>query len=193
MFALWQLPIGERLNITLGGRVDDVVDVARLETSRRRPFTRLPRPAPNSTERRQRRQGADAVSALRSVQRDARASSPRRALATTREIDESLFNGRVVASVTGFSNDFSNPSILCRRHRRPIRAGHPDGLLCQRRPRETSGLEVGATIDVLPGLVKFPAAYTYLHAIDLATGLVLARRPKTWRTSGLPSRPRTDG
>ena len=34
VFALWQLPIGERLNITLGGRVDDVVDVARFETWR---------------------------------------------------------------------------------------------------------------------------------------------------------------
>ena len=34
LFALWQLPIGERLNITLGGRVDDVVDVARFETWR---------------------------------------------------------------------------------------------------------------------------------------------------------------
>ena len=43
---------------------------------------------------------------------------------------------------------------------------------------ETSGLEVGTTINILPGLVKFNTAYTYLHAIDLATGLVLARRPK---------------
>jgi vitamin B12 transporter len=43
---------------------------------------------------------------------------------------------------------------------------------------ETSGLEVGTTINVLPGLVKFNAAYTYLHAIDISTGLVLARRPK---------------
>src|SRR5439155_10874802 len=33
-FTLWQLPIGERLNITLGGRIDDVVDVARFETWR---------------------------------------------------------------------------------------------------------------------------------------------------------------
>ena len=33
-FALWQLPIGERLNITLGGRIDDVADVARFETWR---------------------------------------------------------------------------------------------------------------------------------------------------------------
>ena len=34
MFALWQLPIGERLIVTLGGRVDDVVNVARFETWR---------------------------------------------------------------------------------------------------------------------------------------------------------------
>src|SRR5258705_10665560 len=39
VFALWQLPIGERLNITLGGRVDDVVDVARFETWRGTPPT----------------------------------------------------------------------------------------------------------------------------------------------------------
>jgi vitamin B12 transporter len=33
-FALWQLPVGERLSITMGGRIDDVVDVARFETWR---------------------------------------------------------------------------------------------------------------------------------------------------------------
>jgi len=93
-------------------------------------------------------------------------------------IDQSLFNGRVIASVTGFSNDFSNlinfvsatPASPCR--------GIQTGCYVNVARAETSGLEVGTTINVLPGLVKFNAAYTYLHAIDLATGLVLARRPK---------------
>ena len=39
-------------------------------------------------------------------------------------------------------------------------------------------MEVGAAVDILPGYLKFNAAYTYLHAVDLATNLVLARRPK---------------
>ena len=34
MFALWQLPIGERLLASLGGRIDDVPNVDRFETWR---------------------------------------------------------------------------------------------------------------------------------------------------------------
>lgn len=33
VFALWQLPVGERLDFTAGGRIDDIAGVARAETS----------------------------------------------------------------------------------------------------------------------------------------------------------------
>ena len=62
-------------------------------------------------------------------------------------IDQSLFNGRVVVSLTGFSNNFSNlidfvsstPANPCR--------GIQTGCYVNVARAETSGLEVGRTIE----------------------------------------------
>ena len=70
VFTLWQLPIGERLNITLGGRVDDVVDVARFETWRATAaYTIAENRHQIPRQRWHRRQGTDAVPTVRSGQR----------------------------------------------------------------------------------------------------------------------------
>jgi vitamin B12 transporter len=42
----------------------------------------------------------------------------------------------------------------------------------------TSGLEVAADAELLPGLARLKAAYTYLQAHDAVTGLRLQRRPE---------------
>ena len=85
----------------------------------------------------------------------------------------------MIVSVTGFSNEFSNLIDFVSVPKTGVRAplGRPDAISTSRAPRPAAS-KSGTTIDILPGLVKFNAAYTYLHAIDLATGLVLARRPK---------------
>src|SRR5262249_6906729 len=42
LFTLWQLPIGERFDFTLGGRTDDVLNVARFDTWRATAAYRIP-------------------------------------------------------------------------------------------------------------------------------------------------------
>ena len=179
VFALWQLPIGERLNITLGGRVDDVVDVARFETWRATAAYTIAETGTKFHTSAGTGAKAPTLFQLYDPANGTPNLKPEQSFGYDAGIDQSLFNGRVIASVTGFSNDFSNliNFVSSTPTANPCR-GIQTGCYVNVARAETSGLEVGTTIDVLPGLVKFNAAYTYLHAIDLATGLVLARRPK---------------
>jgi len=179
VFTLWQLPIGERLNITLGGRIDDVVDVARFETWRATAAYTISETGTKFHTSAGTGAKAPTLFQLYDTMSGTRGLSPEQSFGYDAGIDQSLFNGRVVASVTGFSNDFSNlinfvSSTPTANPCTPIQIG----CFVNVARAETSGLEVAAAINVLPGLVKFNAAYTYLHAIDLATGLILARRPK---------------
>ncbi|MDB5583515.1 MAG: hypothetical protein JWR80_8691, partial [Bradyrhizobium sp.] len=175
VFALWQLPIGERLNITLGGRVDDVVDVARFETWRATAAYTIAETGTKFHTSAGTGAKAPTLFQLYDPVNGTPTLKPEQSFGYDGGIDQSFFGGRVVASVTGFSNEFSN---LINFVSAPCAPRQSLGCYVNVARAETSGLEVGTTIDVLPGLLKFNAAYTYLHAIDLATGLVLARRPK---------------
>jgi vitamin B12 transporter len=172
LFALWALPIGDRLNITMGGRVDDVVDVGRFETWRTtaaynvfetgtkfRASAGTGAKAPTLYQLYAPTYGNTGLSAEESFGYDA-------------GIDQSLFNGRVTLSLTGFSNDFSNLIDFVTNTSFPL--GHYINVA----RAETNGIELGTDVDILPGFMKLNVAYTYLHAVDLATNLTLARRPK---------------
>lgn len=172
IFALWQVPIGERLNVTLGGRVDDVADVARFETWRATAAYSI---AETGTKLRASAGTGAKAPTLYQLYAPLTASpglSPETSFGYDAGIDQSLFNGRVVLSVTGFANDFSNLINYV------VDVARPNGYYVNVARAETSGIEVGSTVDIVPGLLKFNAAYTYLHAIDLANGSILARRPK---------------
>lgn len=175
VFALWQLPIGERLNITLGGRVDDVVDVARFETWRATAAYTIAETGTKFHTSAGTGAKAPTLFQLYDTQNGTPTLKPEESFGYDGGIDQSLFGGRVVVSVTGFSNEFSN---LINFVSGPCTRVQPAGCYINVARAETSGLEVGTTINIIPGLLKFNTAYTYLHAIDLATGLVLARRPK---------------
>ncbi|RYX96049.1 MAG: TonB-dependent receptor [Bradyrhizobiaceae bacterium] len=171
-FALWTVPIGERLNVSLGGRIDDVVNVARFETWRATAAynifetgTKLRASAGTGAK-------APTLFQLYDTTFGSLNLTPETSFGYDAGIDQSLFNGRIVLSVTGFSNNFNNLINFVSDASRPL------GYYTNVARAETSGLEVGANIDVIPGLVKFNAAYTYLHAVDLSTGLMLARRPQ---------------
>jgi vitamin B12 transporter len=172
LFALWQLPIGERLSVTVGGRIDDVVDVARFETWRTTAAyniaetgTKLHASAGTGAK-------APTLFQLYSPVNGNPALTPEESFGYDAGIDQSLFNGRAVLSITAFENKFSNLINFT------TDSAHPLGYYVNVARAETSGLEVGSTIDILPGLMKLNVAYTYLHAIDLSNGAILARRPK---------------
>lgn len=172
LFGLWQLPLGERLNITMGGRVDDVVGIARFETWRTTAAYTITETGTKFHASAGTGAKAPTLYQLYAPGFGNSSLSPEQSFGYDAGVDQSLLDGRVTLSVTGFSNTFSNLIDFV------FDATHPNGHYINVKSAETSGLEVGASIDILPGLVKFNAAYTYLHAIDLATGLVLARRPK---------------
>jgi vitamin B12 transporter len=179
VFTLWQLPVGERLNFTLGGRVDDVVDVARFDTWRATAAYTIAETGTKFHSSAGTGAKAPTLFQLFDPANGTASLKPERSFGYDAGIDQSLLGGRVVASLTGFSNDFSNliNFVSSTPTGNPC-TGIQSGCFVNVARAETSGLEAGTTIVILPSLVKFNAAYTYLHAIDLATGLVLARRPK---------------
>jgi len=166
------LPIGERLNITLGGRVDDVVDVARFETWRATAAYMISETGTKFHASAGTGAKAPTLFQLYDPMFGNTTLNPEQSFGYDAGVDQSVLNGRVVVSLTGFSNSFSNLINFV------SDAAHPNGHYINVARAETDGLEVGANITLLPGLVKLNAAYTYLHAEDLATGLTLARRPK---------------
>jgi vitamin B12 transporter len=166
-FALWQLPIGERFNVTLGGRVDDVADVARFETWRSTAAysifetgTKLRASAGTGAK-------APTLFQLYAPTFGNPNLNPEESFGYDAGIDQSLFAGRVNVSLTGFANSFRDLiefDSTAMRYFNVARA-------------ETSGLEASVDVEVIPSFVRLRAAYTNLRAKDLRTNLTLARRP----------------
>lgn len=172
LFALWQLPIGQRLNLTLGGRVDDVADVATFETWRATAAYNI-----SETGTKLRASAGTGAKAPTLYQLNApiygnSTLHPEQSFGYDAGVDQSLFDGRVTLSLTGFANRFSNLIDFV-----VDPAAFPLGHYVNVTRAETSGLELGADITLLPGFAKLTAAYTYLHAKDLSTNLTLQRRP----------------
>ena len=173
LFALWSLPIGERLNFTLGGRVDDVANVARFETWRTTAAYTITETGTKFHASAGTGAKAPTLFQLYAPGFGNSSLSPEQSFGYDAGVDQSFLNGRATLSVTGFGNQFSN---LIQFVFDPV--AFPNGHYINVARAATDGIEVGAMVDILPHYLKFNAAYTYLHAIDLATGLVLARRPK---------------
>jgi vitamin B12 transporter len=189
VFALWSVPIGERLNITLGGRVDDVVDVARFETWRATAAYNITETGTKFHASAGTGAKAPTLFQLYSQANGTPSLSPETNFGYDAGIDQSLFNGRVVVSVTGFATDYSNLINFVSFAPSACAADQKTGCYNNVARAETSGLEVGANVDVIPGLMKFNAAYTYLHAQDLGNDTVLARRPKNFARFALTITP----
>lgn len=168
IFTLWSAPIGERLNITLGGRIDDVSGVASFGTWRataaysiHETGTKLRASAGTGAKAPTLYQlygpiyGNTALQAEQSFGYDA-------------GIDQSLLNGRVTLSLTGFGNTFSNLIEFDQAALRYFNVARA----------KTEGIEFASTVNIMPGKLQLQTAYTWLQAHDLNTGLTLARRPE---------------
>lgn len=172
-FGLWKLPIGDRLTVSLGGRVDDVVDVATFTTWRTTAAYSI----------------SETGTKLRaSVGTGAKAPSlyqlygpyggnpllkPEESTGYDAGIDQTLFDGRVTLSLTGFYNKFNNMIDYVYD---PINVYNGKYVNVAR--AETQGIELASDINIVPGTLRLKTAYTYLEAHDLSTGLTLARRPE---------------
>ncbi|KIZ34133.1 TonB-dependent receptor plug domain-containing protein, partial [Rhodopseudomonas palustris] len=108
LFALWQVPIGERLTVSMGGRIDDVVDVARFETWRttaayaiQETGTRLHASAGTGAK-------APTLYQLYAPIYGSTGLSPETSFGYDAGVDQALFDGRVTLSATWFGNKFDN-------------------------------------------------------------------------------------
>lgn len=176
VFALYQLPLAERLILSLGGRVDDVIDVDRFATWRATAAYLIPETG--TKLRASAGTGGKAPTLFQLF--DPTFGNPNltseQSFGADAGFDQSLFAGRATVSVTVFTNQFTNliefgtnPSCT------PLQT-----FGCYRNvaQAQSHGVEVGADIELWPGLARLKVAYTNLEATDKRTGLRLSRRPQ---------------
>jgi vitamin B12 transporter len=167
-FALWQLPIADRLFLTLGARIDDVANVDRFETWRATAAYLVPESGTKLRASAGTGGKAPTLFQLFAPTFGNPSLQSEESFGWDAGIDQSVLNGRANVSVTWFENKLSNLiefDSLAMRYFNVARA-------------TTSGLEVGADADLLPGRARLKAAYTWLRAHDAVTGLRLQRRPE---------------
>ncbi len=87
-------------------------------------------------------------------------------------IDQTMFDGRLTLSATAFMSRFTNllgfDSTIGGGFGGYVNVGRAD----------MTGLELGATVVLIPSRLTLGGTYTYLDARDATTGLLLARRPQ---------------
>ncbi len=167
LFGLYQVLLFERLNLSLGGRVDDVVGTNLFETWRATAAYLLPETG--TKLRASAATGAKAPSLYQLYSSFGTPTlQPEQSFGYDGGVDQTLFGGRMTLSVTGFSNRLKNLidfDFVSSHYLNITRAA-------------TSGLEVESNVQLVPAYLDLRMAYTNLRARDLSTGLVLARRPE---------------
>jgi vitamin B12 transporter len=174
LFALWQVPVGERVILSLGGRHDEV-DRVSFDTWRATGTYLIP-----ETGTKLRASGgtggkAPTLFQLFAPDYGTPTLRPETSIGWDAGIDQTLFGGRATMSATVFGNRFQNLINFDSTLLRPgqILAG---GYVNTARAA-TSGVELEAGAVLVPDWVKLTGVYTYLNAKDLATHLTLQRRP----------------
>jgi vitamin B12 transporter len=168
IFALWQLPLGERLDLSLGGRIDDVIGVARFATWRGTLAYRITETGTKLRASAGTGGKAPTLFQLYSPLYGNPNLAPETSIGVDAGFDQDLFGGRGTLSVTAFANRFSNL----------IEFNSAASTYFNVARAETRGLEVGASFDLWPQYLRLKTSYTHLQARDQATGLTLARRPR---------------
>ena len=154
--------------LTLGGRIDDVVDVDRFETWRatgayliRETGTKLRASAGTGGK-------APTLFQLFAPTFGNPALQSEESFGWDAGIDQSFLGGRANVSVTWFENKLQQPD----------RVRQPRDALLQRRARRDSGLEVGADAELWPAwCASRPPTPICARRIS-RTGLTLQRRPE---------------
>ena len=177
LFALWQVPVGERLTLSLGGRYDKVTDIEGFPTWRATAAYFIP-----ETATKLRASGGTGAKAPTLFQRfsiyGTQGLKPERSVGVDAGIDQSLFGGRATLSLTAFANRIDNlidfsAAPTCS----PAQIGL-GGCFVNVAKADTSGIESSLDVTIVQGLLSANLAYTYLDAKDAETGLTLARRPQ---------------
>ncbi len=176
VFVLHQLPIGERVVLTAGGRHDEVNAVT-FDTWRATGAFLVP-----ETGTKFRASGGTGGKAPTLYQLFApifgtATLRPERSVGWDAGVDQTLFDGRVRLSATVFGQWFDDliefNGVLARNNYYNVTRAM------------TSGVELEGEIVLVPSFARFTVAYTHLDAKDEATNLRLARRPAEVARLGL--------
>ncbi|KAB2873411.1 MAG: TonB-dependent receptor [Bauldia sp.] len=173
-YLLYQLPVGENLDLSFAGRYDGEVDGDGFLTGRATAVYEIP--GADARIRSSLGTGAKRPTAFQlSYNPDL---LPEKSVGADLGVEKDLFDGRLTVSVTGFWNkidemidfDMSLP---------------PWGNYANIAHARTEGIELASTAQILPGVLNATASYTYLDARDLTTDLPLPRRARDSATVGL--------
>lgn len=184
LFALHQITLGDRLDLSAGVRLDRVANVKDFVTGRLTAAYRLPETG--TKLRASAGWGAKAPSLYQqfSIYGPTRAGDPalrpEQSFGVDAGIDQTLLDGRVTLSMTAFHNRIRNLIDFDFNRGLVIDLGGgpaPVGQYVNVARARTQGLELAADAVIWEGYVKARGSYTYLDAIDETTGLKLARRP----------------
>jgi vitamin B12 transporter len=179
-FALWQVPVGERLSLSFGGRADDVLGVDTFYTWRTTAAyniwetgTKLRASAGTGAKAPSLYQQAYAVPSV-----GPNGLQPEHNVGVDAGVDQSLWGGRITLSGTVFWSKYRD--LIAYRDL-------PDGTYGYYNvaSAEISGLEASAEFHIVPGEWKARATYTFMIAQDLETNQELLQRPRNKGSLGL--------
>ena len=166
IFALYQIPIGERIILSAGGRHDEVNRLS-FDTWRATGAFLIP-----ETGTKLRASGGTGGKAPTLFQLfDPRfgnaALSPETSIGWDAGIDQSFWDGRARLSATMFGNRFQDM----------IEFDSPSSRYLNVSRASSSGLEFEGALVLWPELLRLTGVYTHLDATDERTNLTLQRRP----------------
>ena len=176
LFALHQVTVFERLHLSLGGRIDDVLDVERFATWRATAAYEIPETGTKLRTSAGTGGKAPSLFQLYSPSFGTPGLEPEHSFGADAGIDQTVLGGAAKLSGTLFLNRYRN-LIDFTADRTRCRPSQTFGCYFNVARARTSGAELAADIKLVPEFLRVRVAYTALEAIDVTTGDRLARRP----------------
>jgi len=183
LFALYQITLGDRLDLSFGGRVDDVERVDTFVTGRATAAYRIDETGTKLRASFGTGAKAPALDQLYNPGYGTATLRPERSLGGDIGIDQQLLGGMAQISLTGFANRYRDLFVFASFDPVSFRAiGCPpaqafNGCYFNQARARTYGVEAEGKLQLWPGIATLVATYTYLDARDSITGFKLARRP----------------
>ena len=178
VFAEHRLALGDRLDVTLGGRIDAIEQGQTFETWRATAAYRIDE---TGTKLRASVGTGDKAATLyqRFGQYGDPTLAPEQSFGVDAGVDQKLFDGRLTASATAFDTRYRNlidfadvPSCT------PTQINTDGGCYYNVGRADTRGVELSAEAILVPDVWRARASYTYLEAVDLETQTALLQRPR---------------
>lgn len=166
LFALWQVPIGQRFDVSVGGRIDRYTNVATFRTWRATAAYRIDETGTKLRATAGTGGKAPTLYQLYAPIYGTATLRPEESFGADIGIDQQLLDGRLKLSATVFHNRMKNLidfDFATSTYQNIARA-------------QTSGIELEGEAVLWPEYLVLRGSYTNLRAVDRKTGLRLPRR-----------------